>query len=516
MIRKEDIVSPSVEFGPEPVAPSAVPRAAEAAPRLPRRAILTIHGMGQQIPFETIDAFTIGLVEEDKRRRKELGLPPPPPALARNVKVGAKVFQCTELELGGPSGPVEVDVYEAYWAPFTEGRVELKQVFGFLMRGAGRGLVTSLRPFRRWMFGGIQTFDRHWKTTLAFVAGACFVLVLLLLNLGAVPVLLRALKVGPQFERLTPAVVEDLTALAIAFFIPIIACGLLMKAALWLKRKDDFERLVHTLALILWPLLALVVVCAVGTLSGFGVLAFRNWSQPEAQSLFGWPRLTPKWTILVWLGVFVATLWIRRFLIQYVGDVAAYVSPETLDRFYELRNEIKDFAAEIGRGLYQQKAADGEAWLYRDVIVVGHSLGSVVAYDLLDRLIVEDTLGAGLGVLDRTRGLLTFGSPLDKTAFIFGFRGSETGVPREILAARVQPLIDSYDFRTFPWVNVFSAADLVSGRLRFYDTPSPPSGAARRRRVWNRRDPDAKIPLAAHLEYWHNPTLFRRLHRLAE
>jgi hypothetical protein len=39
---------------------------------------------------------------------------------------------------------------------------------------------------------------------------------------------------------------------------------------------------------------------------------------------------------------------------------------------------------------------------------------------------------------------------------------------------------------------------------------------ARRRRVRNRRDPDAKIPLAAHLEYWHNPTLFRRLHRLAE
>src|SRR5213080_2751829 len=57
---------------------------------------------------------------------------------------------------------------------------------------------------------------------------------------------------------------------------------------------------------------------------------------------------------------------------------------------------------------------------YSRVVVVGHSLGSVLAYDTLNALINEDQVCAKQrGVVSKTRALITFGSPLDKTAFMF-------------------------------------------------------------------------------------------------
>ncbi len=68
-------------------------------------------------------------------------------------------------------------------------------------------------------------------------------------------------------------------------------------------------------------------------------------------------------------------------------------------------------------------APDPEGFLYHHVVVVGHSLGSVVAYDLLNRLILDDNIVAYAGVgtsraaAHRTPLLLTYGSPLQKLAF---------------------------------------------------------------------------------------------------
>jgi hypothetical protein len=148
--------------------------------------------------------------------------------------------------------------------------------------------------------------------------------------------------------------------------------------------------------------------------------------------------------------------------------------------------------------------------------MVGHSLGSVIAYDTLNRLIQEDESAPGvpptplprLNVVARTPLFLTFGSPLDKTAFIFGIAGKKTTEAREALAASVQPMICDYQFRPRRWVNIYSSWDLVSGSLGFYDPP----GSVDSRRIENVRDPLATTLLAAHLEYWTNPLLFEILH----
>jgi hypothetical protein len=157
-------------------------------------------------------------------------------------------------------------------------------------------------------------------------------------------------------------------------------------------------------------------------------------------------------------------------------------------------------------------AASPADFLYRRCAVVAHSLGSVVAYDVLNRMIQEDetatVTAARLEVVARTPLFLTLGSPLDKTAFVFGVAGKNTTEAREALAASVQPMICDYAFRPRRWVNIFSPWDVVSGSLDFYDLP----GSVDPRKVENVPDPAATTLLAAHLEYWKNPLLFEILH----
>lgn len=150
---------------------------------------------------------------------------------------------------------------------------------------------------------------------------------------------------------------------------------------------------------------------------------------------------------------------------------------------------------------------------YQRVFVVGHSLGSVAAYDVVNRMLLDDALDGGrLAVRDRLKLLLTFGSPLDKTAFLFRRQAKEDAVTREVLAAAVQPMIHDDSLRErIPWLNVHSRKDIISGALEFYDDPTwrddrPP-------RVENVEDRDADVPIKAHVQYWQNDLVFRRLHQ---
>ena len=149
---------------------------------------------------------------------------------------------------------------------------------------------------------------------------------------------------------------------------------------------------------------------------------------------------------------------------------------------------------------------------------VGHSLGSVISYDSLNELILEDELSTPpLYIPQRTKLLLTFGSPLDKTAFIFRTHKDQGSEIREAAAA-VQPMISSYRHRPRRWINIFSRNDWVSGKLDFYDrnpAPKPPAMPLESAMnvpipVENMEDWNAQIPLVAHLQYWGNP-LFRKV-----
>src|SRR5438309_1435261 len=91
-------------------------------------AILVAHGMGQQVPFQTLDDVAEGLLAEDRKRRGVVSQP-----VARTVRLGDERLQRLEMKLGGHSGAErDVHVYEAYWAPLTEGQIKLRDVTRFL------------------------------------------------------------------------------------------------------------------------------------------------------------------------------------------------------------------------------------------------------------------------------------------------------------------------------------------------------------------------------------------------
>jgi hypothetical protein len=214
---------------------------------------------------------------------------------------------------------------------------------------------------------------------------------------------------------------------------------------------------------------------------------------------------------IAWPLLVAASAFIRIVLVQFVGDVAIYVMPYKVDAFNDLRKEIKETVYKVAHAVYALKDKSGNRRAYDHVIVVGHSLGSVIAYDALNRLIHEDRVAAAadaLHIVDRTPLFLTFGSPLDKTAFIFGAQGHGTTEARESLAASVQPLIQSYAYRPAQWINIYSPWDIISGRLDLYDLPGAPIPPG----VDNRPDPDATTLLMAHTEYWNDTLLVRTLY----
>ena len=94
----------------------------------------------------------------------------------------------------------------------------------------------------------------------------------------------------------------------------------------------------------------------------------------------------------------------------------------------------------------------------------------------------------------RTKLLLTFGSPLDKTAFLFRLQESKEADVREALAAAVQPMIADTANRPAAWINIWSPRDWISGKVDYYQRPCEPF-------VTNVRDPEAAIPILAHTQY---------------
>ena len=118
-------------------------------------------------------------------------------------------------------------------------------------------------------------------------------------------------------------------------------------------------------------------------------------------------------------------------------------------------------------------------------------------------------MGNPLDILGRTNLLLTFGSPLDKTSFVFALHGRQATETREALVVAVQPLIQDYRYRPFPWVNVWSPNDMISGRLDYFDADPPDP----QRRVMNVPDSEATIPLVAHTEYWKNHLVWEKLYQ---
>jgi hypothetical protein len=169
---------------------------------------------------------------------------------------------------------------------------------------------------------------------------------------------------------------------------------------------------------------------------------------------------------------------------DFIGDVVRYLDLDPRSEHHETRRRIINGALDELRELMK-----GDR--YNRIIVAGHSLGSVIAYDALNRVVQETNVVQ----IDQARritrpeagkitGLITFGSPLDKIAFFFHERvEGDKKVQRQVLSnlhgfrtlslPQDKDEIDIGNPMTFKldktrWLNFYHPEDLISGKLDFY------------------------------------------------
>lgn len=504
--------------------------------RPPRIGVVVCHGMGQQLPFETL-----GLVAEALRKREWQRDRRSPRITTRIVdlpwsderspsadRLHRKRLPRVELTIPNEKGQErEVHLYESYWAPLTEGQVSSADVVGFLL-GAGVNGLLGLRKgvFERHLFGRWHAFGVK-PYTLVALFGAAFAVfgAFLLVNAVIIAVAAGRLVAQPATGWPSQALLADLT-IDVALFL-----GVLLLAAIITGLTHRWHDAVKANGghwsppnLLLLPARLSVVVALIGTVLVAALMAYhlglhQTKSAAQFWSIAPWPDSpTAGWIALelaFWSGAYALAAKARWFFVQYLGDVAAYLSSHELNRFFELREKIKGVSADTARAVYGARD-DKLALAYDRLIVVGHSLGSVVAYDTLNGLINDDALNHRvLQVVARTELLLTFGSPLDKTAFVFRTQSAGRDDVREALAAARQPLIVHHANRPRAWTNIYAEADWISASVDYYDTPIEHEAerwSHPRSRVENVRDPEALTPLLAHNEYWTNDLFAERLH----
>jgi hypothetical protein len=489
-----------------------------------RTAVVVCHGMGQQVRFETIDAVARLIEVTAEAQLEEVG-----PIVTRVVDLAGVKTARAELAIIGSSGRLhEVHVYETYWAPLTEGAVRFRDVVAFLARTALNGFrgVSLSRPFERFIFNDVREFPIPWRTWVGLACGGLVTFGLLALICGVSwGVGQFVVSRGSDFWR---HVLVDWTGDILFFLLPLSITSVVLRAASVHLRRTGANRLhgrdpkareafKHQIRngdiagglswrnLLIWVLF--VVTClGLLTADAFGLLHLLIRSGDLGSTWLPAIGRLPQWVqspvalLAIWVLAVGLALVVRWFVVEFVGDVAAYVSAPWLDRFFRLRDEIKKVCSDVTRAVYNC----GE---YDRVVLVGHSLGSVVAYDVLNTLVNEEQLGKTPDVIRRTAALVTFGSPLDKTAFVFRTQNVTEQYVREALASAVQPLIVSYGHRPPVWLNIWSPNDIISGSLEFYDIPEADHPEPDERRVRNRVDHQADLPLIAHVQYWNNPLL---------
>lgn len=121
-------------------------------------------------------------------------------------------------------------------------------------------------------------------------------------------------------------------------------------------------------------------VRVVWSLSWVLVLFFLGLVAVGAIDFFGKMIDTAGKLTLLSLFLFVFISCIQFAIVSYVGDAARYLSP--LPTNINLRQKIRSQGVQLLRSLH-------ESGRYDRIIIVGHSLGSVIGYDIISRLWLE-------------------------------------------------------------------------------------------------------------------------------
>ena len=421
----------------------------------------------------------------------------------------------------------EIDVYELYWAPLTTGKITLRQVLAWLVRQT----FGASHQFGKASWAGVRTA----KIAVGVVIVLGFLLLAIGTGLASLWFTLTAvgeflagrpqteftdlrsvletLRGAPSLQDVAlsvPTLIEGFLVLA-----PLAALGAVLAYVVWqflysclmvLKSpfrnelpslRDENNRLLgngesspRRRAAALGLLLAVLFLTA--SLLMFSLdLREPLWPIPLDLSLLGSPGrwlgevtdLDPVWRAAI--GVWF--LWaVRRVVVSALrdsfGDVVAYVERDEHLEMYNARREIMQRGFDLTTRILglkvdddsQKLIIDEEVPAYRRVVFVAHSLGSVIALDVLRQLwanIPVPQEGTSEGDpkkvrerLSRAKGLLTVGSPLGLISYVYGRRDPDEDTLGALFTSRLQEVLQGVK-----WINLLYWMDPVATYLK--DSP---------------------------------------------
>jgi hypothetical protein len=315
-----------------------------------KQTVVIIHGMGEQRPMETLRSSVetvyqrdLSLTDDDKYRVND-------PDLGWVNRVWVVPDEATgTVELRRVTTPenrndIRTDFFEFYWADIMDGTP------AELVMGWFRGILLR-SPFRVprrvpiWI-----AWIGLWVLTLLFFAGG---------------IAMMEPQTGP-FNRAVQAIVGFLGDLRIPLTVVFAALGAAILIARLLRTRP-----LSRVRLFL-PAALFIAAAFVGYAVLSGIV-----DNPNPSGTVDNPKL---WAAA--LSAAFAAL-IASVIVPYVGDVARFVqaNPATVAK----REAVRERGLNLLRSLHGKKRYNKEP-VYDRIVIVAHSLGAIVAYDLLMHL----------------------------------------------------------------------------------------------------------------------------------
>ena len=306
-----------------------------------KQAVVVIHGMGEQRPMETLRSFVetvwtkdlslTGGVDNKTRIDPETGLKENKVWIVPDARAGT--HELRRITTPGDKARRRTDFFEFYWADVMQGTT-LQQLWAWL-----RGLL----------FRSPATVPRD-------VFGAW----ILLIALSAITVIFAIVAAIPPDQ--TNFLAEKIYNVSFKFLVDyrLFLCTAAAFLALLVGAGNLWDG--RPLAgVVVKTLLALALIVA-----AFAVL---EWEAAKPH-----PRI---WAVGISAAIGVI---VHSFIVPTFGDVARYVraAPDTVEK----REVVRNRGLALLNGLHDS----GD---YDRIIVVGHSLGSILAYDLVQLLWAE-------------------------------------------------------------------------------------------------------------------------------
>jgi|GEM_PF-7130890 len=450
-----------------------------------KRAVVAVHGIGQHQPYEMARALADGLV----RIAAERGVSATVEEIVPTPQSGGETPPGRVYRVMTSTAPdAFVDVYEAYWAPLTAGLTSFLSLIWWLFVNTFIPSRIMRRPHRKTFFDvGVSII------ALAVIGAAYYWLFGALLQTThvVVPTLGASAVYAPHVSfdlgRGISGTKRSLEVLSGSWTAP-------SHLPLGTLSLGSLGQLLAPVTLV-WLLATAAGVYALfqfiyrvgdllSDLSAFRRRAPANLIMLTASAgtyLLALGSVTPEFFTYgyVYVAYRLVNLWVKTYFVDYIGDIEVYVSRDSKNARFTARAQIQSRAVDAIRAALMSRED------YAEVLVLGHSLGSVVGLDALREVRRQAGTALTFDQFRRLSAFVTFGSPLEKTRFFFDRISPDDGnrwveflreiqqtfltlmpVPAVFASAAPPPLPSQHRIL---WFNYWYFADVVANSLESYN-----------------------------------------------